>query len=348
MPFEHKYFVKMPELQDLLKPLIKKRGGYKSCITVALNRLCSLSIDDLTKENFLHRQEAIEQYLQKVQDINDQILDVILDKDVSETDPTKLDEINSQVEYTAQIHDELSKIECKINAKSQPGVVASKLDPLMAVKLPKLTCKVFDGESTDKLEFKTFLLQFNNCVDSSGKLSDSSKLTYLRSFLIGYAFKVISHLSISDDNYAVALTLLKDEFLDVPYIVDSLFQQILSMSPKFDPSFAGIHSYINECRVIVYELKQYQVNLLDVDSAGGKLLNHIVFSKMPASIKTELVHKVNNNYPSVEDLLFDNYKEIIQTLISTSNPKNAVKFEKKESTIKSKGVTQNPNKPQVK
>ena len=201
--------------------------------------------------------------------------------------------------------------------------------------------------NTDKLEFKNFLLQFNNCVDSSGKLTDSSKLTYLRSFLSGYAFKVIAHLSISDDNYAVALTLLKDEFLDVPYIVDSRFQQILSMSPKFDPSFAGVRSYTNKCRAIVYELKQYQVNLLDVDSAGCKLLSHIVFSKLPASIKRELVHKVNNNYPSVEEL-FDNYKEIIQTLTRTSNPKNAVKFEKKESSINSKGVTQNPNKPQVK
>ena len=128
---------------------------------------------------------------------------------------------------------------------------------------------------------KNFLLQFNNCVDSSGKLSDSSKLAYLRSFLSGYAFKVISHLSISDDNYAVAVTLLKDEFLDVPYIVDSCFLQILSMSSKFDP-FAGVRSYINECRAIVYELKQYQVNLLDVDSAGCKLLSHIVFSKLPA------------------------------------------------------------------
>ena len=83
------------------------------------------------------------------------------------------------------------------------------------------------------------MLQFNNCLDSSGKLTDSSKLTYLRSFLSGYAFKVISHLSISDDNYAAALPLLKDEFLDVLHMVDSCFQQILSMSPKFDPSFAG-------------------------------------------------------------------------------------------------------------
>ena len=141
--------------------------------------------------------------------------------------------------------------------------------------------------------------------------------------------------------------MLKDEFLDVLYMVDSCFQQILSMSPKFDPSFAGVCSYINECRAIVYELKQYQVNLLDVNSAGCKLLSHIVFSKLPALIKRELVHKVNNNYPSVEEL-FDNYKEIIQTLIRTLNPKNAVKFEKKESSIKFRGVTQNPNKPQVK
>ena len=87
--------------------------------------------------------------------------------------------------------------------------------------------------------------------------------------------------------------------------------------------------------------------MLDVDSTCYKLLRHIVFSKLPASIKRELVHKVNNNYLSVEEL-FDNYTEIIQTPICTSNPKYAVKFEKKESSIKSKGVTQNPNNPQVK
>ena len=77
------------------------------------------------------------------------------------------------------------------------------------------------------------------------------------------------------------------------------------------------------------------------------MLSHIVFSKLPASIKRALVHKVNHNYPFVEKL-FDNYNENIQTLIRTSIPKNVVKFEKKESSIKSKGVTQNPNKPQVK
>ena len=118
MPFEYKYFVKMTELQDSIKRLSRKRGGYKSCITVALKNLSSIPIDDLTKENFLRRQEAIDQYLQKVNDVNEQILDLYLDNEVSEDDPDKQEEITNQVVYTSQIQDELASIECKLNAKS--------------------------------------------------------------------------------------------------------------------------------------------------------------------------------------------------------------------------------------
>ena len=174
------------------------------------------------------------------------------------------------------------------------------------------------------------MLQFNNCVDAAGQLSDSNKLTYLCGYLTGYAFKVISHLSISDDNYKVAIDLLKDEFLDVPYIVDESFKQLLSKSPTFNTDFAGVRSYINECRAIVYELRQYKVDLLDKDAAGCKLLNHIIFGKLPVSVKRELVHKVNCNYSTIGDL-FDHYKDIIQTLIRTSNYKPSAKTDKKDS-----------------
>ena len=123
------------------------------------------------------------------------------------------------------------------------------------------------------------MLQFSNCVDACGKLSDANKLTYLRSYVTGYAFNVISHLSISDDNYTVALKLLKDEFLDIPFIIDESFKTLIASSPKFDPDFAGARSYINECRALVYELKQYQVDLLDVNTSGCNLLSHIIFFK---------------------------------------------------------------------
>ena len=102
------------------------------------------------------------------------------------------------------------------------------------------------------------------------------------------------------------------------------------ITPTFNTDFAGALSYINECRAIVYELRQYKVDLLDKDAAGCKLLSHIIFGKLPVSVKRELVHKVNCNYPAIGDL-FDHYKDIVQTLIRTSNYKPSAKTDKKDS-----------------
>ena len=154
-----------------------------------------------------------------------------------------------------------------------------------AVKLPQLKCDTFDGHSTDKLEFKNFLLQFNNCIDACGQLTGSSKLTYLRSYLSGFAFRVISHLSISDANYDVAIKLLKDEFLDEAFIVDETFMQLLSRVPKYDPTFLDVRTYINECRSMIHELKLYKVDLLENDSFGCKLLIHNIFPNLTPVIK---------------------------------------------------------------
>ena len=123
---------------------------------------------------------------------------------------------------------------------SLPANRNRSLQPPMAVKIPKLECKIFDGTSKDKLEFKNFLTQFSNCIVACGTLPDANKLTYLRSYLSGYALKITSHLSVTDDNYDIVLSLLKEKFLDVPYIVDESFKTLLSISPSFDTAFDGL------------------------------------------------------------------------------------------------------------
>ena len=75
MPLEHKYFHKMPELHDLMAPLIRKRAGLKSIVTVALKGLEEIPSPDLTKEIFLHHQETLDQHLKKVLVVNEEILD---------------------------------------------------------------------------------------------------------------------------------------------------------------------------------------------------------------------------------------------------------------------------------
>ena len=192
----------------------------------------------------------------------------------------------------------------------------------MAVKIPKLESNIFDGTSKDKLEFKNFLTQFSNCIDACCTLFNANKLTYLRSYLSGYALKIITHLSVTDDNYDVAFSLLKEEFLDIPYIVDESFKTLLSSSPSVDTAFDGLRTYVNECHAIIHDLKQYDIDLMEEDTAGCKLLSHIMFSKLPTSVKRELIHKVDNNYPSLTEI-FQNYREIIKTLVRNSKPRES-------------------------
>ena len=149
-------------------------------------------------------------------------------------------------------------------------LITIPLQPPVTVKIPKLECKIFDGTSKHKLEFNHFLTQFSNCVDACGTLSNASKLTYLRCHLSGYALKIISHLSVTNDNFDVALSLLKEEFLDVPYIVDESFKILLSSSPSFDTAFDGLRTYVNECCAITHDLKQYNIDLMEEDTAGCK------------------------------------------------------------------------------
>ena len=88
-----------------------------------------------------------------------------------------------------------------------------------------------------KLAFKYFLTQFENLV--RGVKSTSCKLQILRSYLSGYPAQVIEHLSVSDENYFVALDLLKSELLDYDFIKSQIWAVILShkLKVEFDLNF---------------------------------------------------------------------------------------------------------------
>ena len=168
-------------------------------------------------------------------------------------------------------------------------------------------------------------------MDAGGNLPGSAKLTYLRSYLTGYAYKIISHLSITDDNFDIAITLLKDEFLDTEFIADEYFRQIIKASPKYDQSFENVRQFLNETRAALHELKAYNIDLLEEDTSGNKLISHIIFDKLPNIIKRELVHKVDSNFPTVNQL-FDNYNDILKTLSRTSYKKDYDKQKSQSST----------------
>ena len=151
--------------------------------------------------------------------------------------------------------------------------------------------------------------------------SDSARLTYLRTCLTDFPFQLISHLSINDENYNIALKLLTDEFLDEQYIVDEIFRMLLETSPKYCPEFSDLESYLIKTKADLFELNtSFDVDLISVNTAGNKLVSHLIYSKLPNNIKKELVRITDTNYPNT-DQIFNNCPNIIKTLLKTSNKK---------------------------
>ena len=69
---------------------------------------------------------------------------------------------------------------------------------------------------------------------------NTANLAYLCSCLSDYALQIISHLTVTDGNYDVAVNLLNDDFLIEEFIIDETFKQILNESPKYNPKFNGV------------------------------------------------------------------------------------------------------------
>ena len=95
----------------------------------------------------------------------------------------------------------------------------------------------------------------------------------------------------NDDNYVIAVELLKDEFLNIDSLTDTLFKRLLDSKPKFDVTYLETKMYINEIRCILTDLKNYKCDLLIHDSSK-KFLSHIVFAKLPLPFKRELLKTV--------------------------------------------------------
>ena len=68
------------------------------------------------------------------------------------------------------------------------------------------------------------------------------------------------------------MRILKDEFLDENYVIDSHFTNILEKKPSYDEDFLSTKLYISEIQSYLHDLKEnYVLDFLDSTSSGFKL-----------------------------------------------------------------------------
>lgn len=102
------------------------------------------------------------------------------------------------------------KIEMKLNDQDAPIAGAQGPNMRNNTALPKISLKEFDGQSRGWTDFWPL---FESLVDKDHSLDAVQKMSYLDSVLHGEAKKVIEGLlPFSEDNYRLALELLKEKY----------------------------------------------------------------------------------------------------------------------------------------
>ena len=97
-------------------------------------------------------------------------------------------------------------------------------------------------------------------------------------------------------------------------MIDELLAKFFNLNVKEDVSSncIEIKIFLSEVRCVVSDLKLYEIDLLH-DGGSNFLVSHIVFSKLPDLFKQELVRKIDEPFPSFEQIEA-NYVEVIRTL----------------------------------
>ena len=300
--------------------LVRRRALFKGKITIAVNSVKPDSGEPVR----LTAVEMISSHLERVRALDEQINEVLL---VDVPDPDEVNkrlekEVNDQANYERSVKVLVNKFNSNSSQASETSAVPL---PNYDAKLPNLNCSTFSGEGSSNLDYFSFHSQFQNVVGLRGNLSDATKFTYLKSYLRGYALKLVQHLQVSNQNYQVALELLSAEFLNKEALVDDFIKRLLELKPKLDSSYLGCKIYLNEIRCILSDLKLNNVDVLAENSAK-LIVSHVVFNCLPTAFQHELISKLGTSFPNVEQI-FETYADIVRTLNlkSSSSPP---KFEK--------------------
>ena len=210
------------DVQNKLTSLRRSRATHKRKVKLHLKKIEELHTNNtltssLFKRSFKEIESEKEFIFKYDRDINSFMDDNDLDSKASDIYEN---ELADQTDYVMNLNVELETYDFLLKENSDPvcNPLSSKDLLDLAVQLnanegkpPPLDCGTFNGKGKDKFAFSNFLSQFKSVIGDKKNMSKSTKLAYLIGYLRDYALSVVKHLSITDDNYDVALNMLTKE-----------------------------------------------------------------------------------------------------------------------------------------
>ena len=240
---------------DTLKRLTRSRSAYKGRITRVVKAFEKAQAEStLDRITFKALHDELKGYLDKYHGVDGEISELYDLHNVDVDEPNRKKDMEESDTYLDGIRDLLIAFEKHVAAGEKPPVQNSNNnnDDLVAAltnaqgvpNRQTIFCQLFDG-TNDIADFKNWLSQFETMINSGRPMKGRYKLISLRNHLTkgGLAFKLIISLEMIDDNYVVAVDILKEEFLDEPKLIDQSFKQILEKNPQYNAEFKGLRMY---------------------------------------------------------------------------------------------------------
>ena len=179
------------------------------------------------------------------------------------------------------------------------SAVSSTSDSLFKsrVNLPKIEIVKFTGNPTHWI---TFIDSFEAAVNKNDCLTNVEKMNYLITLVKDDAAATIQGLKLSNDNYPIALNLLRERFGDPQMLISAHMNELLN--------FQNVNDFnnIKELRSL-YDKMETQVrslNNLGIESKNyGSMLVPVFLSKLPTELKLIISRKFGKNLWDIESVI---------------------------------------------
>ncbi|GFQ84150.1 uncharacterized protein TNCT_5301 [Trichonephila clavata] len=180
---------------------------------------------------------------------------------------TKIDDLEKEIEKQQEYRDTIITCKVRVNkilnkketdSRNAPNASSRSEQQYSSLKLPQLQIPQFDGNI---LKFGDFYSQFEAAIHNNSNLSDVEKFNYLKSYLTHEAEIAIRGLTLSANNYTIALNIIKEQFGRKDIIIDSYMSKLLHLNPvRKSYDVTNLRKLYSECEIHIRGLENNGVN----------------------------------------------------------------------------------------
>jgi len=317
-----------------LKRLEAKRAIYINRITEIYTLALKAMNDSSLIQQFTVRFEDIEQVYDTFQKIHNDIIGLLSEDSEFEVQE-KIRQDTDKFYYDSKF---INNSICKpsISSHSQPSCV--KVEP--NVKLPKITIPIFKG---DQQLWPTFYDLFKKLIHENEELSNVEKHQYLLSYLEEEPLKLLSGITITNDNYDIAFDKLVSRYQNKRLLAANALNAILSATLK-SINAKDLRSLLNTFSESLAMLNalQFQTDHWDF------ILFHLLLVKLDIETRTNFEIKFSNvqipRYSNLFEFLENKCKALESVQHLTTNIKaNKSAFSNLNLSGQSKAQNKSPS-----